>query len=64
MKKLYLNAMRFYWGYGSSLTERNVNAYEQTMKIFKDFSSKIFIKLKEFQESCYVHHVGKVSFGQ
>ena len=56
--------MRFYWGYESSLTERNVNAYEQSMKIFKDFSSKIFIKLKEFQESCYVHHVGKVSFGQ
>ena len=38
--------MRFYWGYGSSLTERNVNAYEQTMKIFRDSSSKIFIKLK------------------
>ena len=27
--------MRLCWGYGASLTERNVNAYEKTMKIFK-----------------------------
>ena len=42
-KKLYSNAMRLCWGYGASLTERNVNAYEQTMKIFKDTVEKYLL---------------------
>ena len=42
-KKLYSNAMRLCWGYGASLAERNANAYEQTMKIFKDTVEKYLL---------------------
>ena len=42
-KKLYSNAMRLCWGYGPSLTERNANAYEQTMKIFTESVKKYLL---------------------
>ena len=42
-KKLYSNAMRLCWGYGPSLTERNANAYEQTMKIFIESVEKYLL---------------------
>jgi len=42
-KKNYNNAMRICWGYGPSLTERNDNAYKQTIKIFKESVEKYLL---------------------